>query len=284
MPYGELSRQRLQRFETIDDLDAADCTLEEREEYEHHLAAGTIVFAGADYAAILAAAEEEADVILWDGGNNDLPFIRPDFAVVLVDPHRPGHESRYHPGEANFLSADLLVIPKVGTAPEASVATLRETIAARRPGAPVVEGDLEIELDREIELQGKRVLCVEDGPTTTHGGMNTGAAGWAARRAGAIPVDPRPFAVGTVAETLSMYPHLTECLPAMGYFGAQLDDLAKSIAAVECDAVIIGTPIDLRRAIPIEHPSVRAIYSWRDRGSPALEDHLLRALDSIRTG
>ena len=229
MPYGDLRRQGVQRFGSLEDLDLHACTIEEREEYEPHIVAGTIVFAGADYAAIVAAAEAEADLILWDGGNNDLPFIAPDLHFTLVDPHRPGHESHFHPGEANFLSADVLVMPKVGTAPPENVARLRETIAARRPGVPLVEGDLSITLDRPLDLAGKRVLCVEDGPTTTHGGMPYGSAVLAAREVGAIPVDPRPHATGSIKETLARFPHLTECLPAMGYSDTQVHELEESL-------------------------------------------------------
>ena len=278
MPYGELAKQRLQRFDSLEDLDAAACTIEEREEYEPHIMEGTVVFAGADYEAILRAAEEEADVILWDGGNNDLPFYRPDVLLTLVDPHRPGHETAYHPGEANFLMADLLVMGKVGTAAPADLRTLRESVKARRPGVPLVEGDLEIVLDRDVDLRGRRVLCVEDGPTTTHGGMPYGAAVIAARERGAVLVDPRPHAVGSLKQVFATFPHLQECLPAMGYWGRQVEDLQATIQAVPCDFVLVGTPIDLRRIVTIEQPSVRTLYRWKDMQSPSLGERLLERL------
>jgi predicted GTPase len=274
MPYGDLRRQGVQRFASLNDLDLHKCTIEEREEYEPHIVAGTIVFAGADYAVIVKAAEAEADLILWDGGNNDLPFITPDLHLTLVDPHRPGHESRFHPGEANFLAADVLVMPKVGTAAPDDAARLRKTIADRRPGVPLVEGDLSISLDRPLDLAGKHVLCVEDGPTTSHGGMPYGSAVLAARAAGAIPVDPRPHAVGSIRETLARFPHLTECLPAMGYSDSQMRELEESIKLTPCDAVIVGTPIDLRRLVRIDRPSTRALYAWSDRQPPTLASQI----------
>jgi predicted GTPase len=279
MPYGELSKQRVQRFDKLEDLDTAECTIEEREEYEPHIMEGTVVFAGADYELILAEAEKESDVIIWDGGNNDLPFIRPSLHLTLVDPHRAGHETMFHPGEANFYAADVLVMTKVGNAPEEGLEALRETIANLRPGVPVVEGDLEISFDVDMDLTDKKVLCVEDGPTTTHGGMNYGSAVWAARRANAHVVDPRPAAVGSVAETFNEHPHLTNCLPAMGYYGQQLADLETSIKNAECDAVVIGTPIDLRRIVEIAQPSVRALYNWKDRGQTPLANHVLAAIE-----
>ncbi|MFQ5654321.1 MAG: cyclic 2,3-diphosphoglycerate synthase [Planctomycetota bacterium] len=278
MPYGDLTRQRLQRFERLEDLDAAECTIEEREEYEPHIMAGTVVYAGADYEAILEAAERDADVVLWDGGNNDLPFIRPSLHCTLVDPHRAGHETLYYPGEANFRAADLLVITKVGTAPPEGLEALRNSIAWHRPGVPVVEGNLRIELDCELELAGKKVLCVEDGPTTSHGGMNYGSAVIAARQAGAEVVDPRPHATGSLITTFEENPHLTTCLPAMGYSGKQIQELEESIRRTPCEAVIIGTPIDLRRIIPIDQPSVRAIYSWEDRGARTLANVILEGI------
>ena len=283
MPYGELSKQRVQRFEKLEELDTADCTIEEREEYEPHINAGTVVFAGADYELILAEAEKEADVIIWDGGNNDLPFIQPTLHLTLVDPHRAGHETQFHPGEANFLAADALVMTKVGNAPAEGLAALRQTIADQRPSTPTIEGDLEITLEEEIDLNGKRVLCVEDGPTTTHGGMNYGSAVIAAREAGATIIDPRPFAVGTVKECFDENPHLDICLPAMGYFGQQLKDLEDTIRAAECDVVVVGTPIDLRRIINMDQPSVRAIYNWKDRTAGALATVVTEALKSANT-
>jgi predicted GTPase len=276
MPYGDLLRQAVQRFERYEDLDAAECTIEEREEYEPHLAEGNLVFAGIDYAAILARAEEEADVIVWDGGNNDTPFIAPNLHIVVCDPHRAGHERRYHPGETNLRMADVCVVNKVDTAPpdgiEAVIDSIRELNADAeiiRAASPfVVEGDAE-------NIRDKRVLAIEDGPTLTHGDMAYGAAVLAAKQYGAAKlVDPRPFAVGSIQETFAKYPHLAELLPAMGYGRRQMDELRETIARSDAELVLIGTPIDLRRVIELDKPALRVTYRLQELGEPTLADLL----------
>jgi len=277
MPYGDLVKQRAQRFATVEDLDLHDCTIEEREEYEPHIVSGTIVYAGVDYADILAAAEKEADVILWDGGNNDLPFYRSDPEIVVVDPHRPGHELRYFPGEANLRRADVLVINKVSTAPEKGLETVRENIAKVNPGATVIEADSPITVTEPDAIAGKRVLVIEDGPTLTHGEMTYGAGAVAAREHGAAElVDPRPYAVGTIAETFKKYPQTEDVLPAMGYGDEQIRELEATINATPCDLVVIGTPVDLRRLVKIDKPAVRVTYDLAERGKPDLADVLAK--------
>lgn len=272
MPYGDLVRMRVQRFATLDDLDAegTNITIEEREEYEPHVEAGSVVFAGVDYAEILARAEQEADVILWDGGNNDLPFYRPDLWITLVDPHREGHEQRYHPGEANLRAADVVLIPKANTAPTGAVGRLRESVAALAPRARVVVADVEVTVDDPSLVAGRRVLVVEDGPTLTHGGMAYGAGHVAARALGATIVDPRPAAVGSIRALYGTFPHLAEVLPAMGYYPEQLDELRRSIEGAECDAVLVATPVDLGRHLGLTVPTTRARYALADRGAPTL--------------
>jgi predicted GTPase len=273
MPYGDLSRQRVQRFERYEDLDAADCTIEEREEYEPHLAEGNLVFAGVDYGAILARAESEADVILWDGGNNDTPFIAPDVHVVVVDPHRAGHERRYHPGETNLRMADVCVVNKTDTAPPEGVEAVLDSIHRLNPGADIVRAasPFHVEDGRTDQIRGKRVLAVEDGPTLTHGEMAYGAAVLAAKQHGAAElVDPRPFAVGSIQRTFEAYPHVHELLPAMGYGRKQMEELRDTIAASDADLVLIGTPIDLRRVIEVEKPALRVTYSLQELGEPTL--------------
>jgi predicted GTPase len=272
MPYGNLMKQRVQRFERYEDLDAADCTIEEREEYEPHLAEGNLVFAGIDYAAILNAAEEEADVIVWDGGNNDTPFIAPDVHIVVCDPHRAGHETRYHPGEQNLRMADVLVVNKIDTAPPEAVDALFGAIATVNPGATVVRAASPFVVEgNEDEIRGRRVLAVEDGPTLTHGEMAYGAAVLAARMHGAAElVDPRPFAVGSIAKTFERYPHIGELLPAMGYGRKQIEELRETIERAEADLVLIGTPIDLRRVIDLETTALRVTYRLQELGEPTL--------------
>ena len=272
MPYGDLTRQAVQRFETYADLEAADPTIEEREEYEPHLAEGNLVFAGIDYAAILSRAEEEADVVVWDGGNNDTPFIRPDLHVVVVDPHRPGHELRYHPGETNLRMADVCVVNKTDTAPPESVQTVLDSIHRLNPRAEIVRAasPFLVEDGRVEEVRGKRVLAVEDGPTLTHGEMTYGAAVLMARKAGATLVDPRPFAVGSIAKTFEQYPHLVDLLPAMGYGRKQMEELRETIARSDADLVLIGTPIDLRRVIDLDKPALRVTYRLEELGEPTL--------------
>ncbi len=275
MPYGDLAKQAVQRFATYADLDKHDCTIEEREEYEPHLDRGSIVYAGVDYEAILRQAEKEADVILWDGGNNDLPFYKPNLHITVADPHRPGHELRYHPGEANLRLADVIVINKVDTANPDSVAQVRRSIAEVNPSAMVIEAASPITVSGDPnELRGKKVLVVEDGPTLTHGEMAYGAGLIAAKRFGAEPVDPRPYAVGSIAATYKKYPTTGPVLPAMGYGDAQVKELEETINRTPCDVVLIGTPIDLRRVLKIAKPAVRVSYDLQEIGQPTLEDAL----------
>jgi predicted GTPase len=276
MPYGDLTAQAVQRFERYEDLDAADCTIEEREEYEPHLAEGNLVFAGIDYAAILDRAEEEADVIVWDGGNNDTPFIRPDVHIVVVDPHRAGHELRYHPGETNLRMADVCVVNKVDSAPPEGVNAVLDSIREHNAGARIVLAASPFVIDGDAEeIAGKRVLAIEDGPTLTHGEMTYGAAVLAAKAHGAAElVDPRPFAVGSIAETLEAYPHVDALLPAMGYGRRQREELRETIARSDADLVLIGTPIDLRRVIDLDKPALRVTYRLQEIGEPTLAEVL----------
>jgi predicted GTPase len=272
MPYGDLARQVVQRFARLEDLDAAECTVEEREEYEPHLRAGHLVFAGVDYERILRQAEAEADVVLWDGGNNDLPFFQPDLEIVLADPHRRGHERSYFPGEVNLLRADVVVLSKVDTARFEDVAALRASVAAANPRAIMVEADMPVSVDRPELIEGARVLVVEDGPTVTHGGMPYGAGVLAAQRLGATElVDPRPLAAGSLRRVFAEHPHIGRLLPAMGYGEEQLSELAETINRADCDAVLVATPVDLQRLFRIRQPVVRASYSFRLRGDPTLE-------------
>jgi len=276
MPYGNLAKQAVQRFATVEDMDRQDCTIEEREEYEHHVANGCVVYAGVDYAAILHEAEKEADVILWDGGNNDLPFYRPDLWITVVDPHRPGHEIRYYPGETNLYKADVIVVNKMDSAEQAGIDTVLANAADRNPSATVVRANSPVSVIGDAaQISGKRVLCVEDGPTLTHGGMKYGAAVVAARAHGAADiVDPRPWATGRIAETFAIYPGIGTLLPAMGYGEQQMADLEKTINAVDCDLVLIGTPIDLTRLITINKPSLRIGYALEEQGAPNLSELL----------
>jgi predicted GTPase len=260
MPYGDLVAQRVQRFETYADLDRYDTTIEEREEYEPHLDAGRLVFAGVDYEQILRAAEAEADVVLWDGGNNDLPFYRPDLHVVVVDPPRPGHELRYHPGEANLRMADVVVINKIDSATPEALAAVHADITSANPGALVVEARSSLALEGG-EIRGRSVAVVEDGPTLTHGGMTYGAGIVAARRFGASEVvDPRPYAAGELAATLAKYPALERLLPAMGYGEKQIGELQAALTAIPADVVLAATPIDLTRVLSVPKPIVRVRY------------------------
>jgi predicted GTPase len=275
MPYGDLARQAVQRFKRYEDLDAADATIEEREEYEPHLAAGNLVFAGVDYAAILEEAERDADVIVWDGGNNDTPFVRPDLHVVVVDPHRPGHELRYHPGETNLRMADVCVVNKVDSAPREGVDTVLRSIRGHTDASVILAASpIYVEGDAEL-IGGKRVLAVEDGPTLTHGEMAYGAAVLAAKQHGAAElVDPRPFAVGSIADTFRRHPHVGALLPAMGYGRRQVDELRETIARSGAELVLIGTPIDLRRLLELEQPALRVSYRLHEVGEPTLADVL----------
>ena len=275
MPYGDLVRQKVQRFAAYEDLDRHECTIEEREEYEPHIDRGTVVYAGVDYGAILAEAEKEADVVLWDGGTNDLPFYLPDIEIVVADPHRAGHELRYYPGEANLRRADVVVINKMSSATAEGLDVVRRSIAAVNPGATVIEADSPVTVSEPEKVKGKRVLVIEDGPTLTHGEMTYGAGVVAARQHGAAEiVDPRPYAVGKLAETFRKYPKTGPVLPAMGYGEEQTRDLEATVKATPCDLVVIGTPIDLRRIISFDKPTVRVTYDLAERGKPDLADVL----------
>jgi len=260
MPYGDLSRQVCQRFASLDDLDAHECTIEEREEYEPHISAGNLVFAGVDYARILAAAEAEADVVLWDGGNNDMPFFRPKLMLTVVDPHRPGHECRYYPGETNLRMADAVVVNKVDSAKPADVDAVVANVRRLNPDAEIIMAHSPAGLAEPERIRGKRVLVVEDGPTVTHGEMPYGIGLLAARRFGGVVVDPRPHAVGSIKAAFQKYPHLRDVLPALGYGRRQVEELEATIRATDCDAVLVGTPIDLARMLKIDKPALRVGY------------------------
>jgi predicted GTPase len=276
MPYGNLVKQRVQRFAQLTDLDRQECTIEEREEYEPHINSGIVVYAGVDYGAILKKAQQEADVIVWDGGNNDTPFYRPDLEIVVADPHRAGHERAYHPGLTNVLRADAVVVNKVDTADHQDVRALRDSIRELNPRATVIEAASPIFVDDPAAIAGKRVLCIEDGPTLTHGEMTYGVAMLAAERFGAAElVDPRPHLVGEYQGVFEKYQHLCDLLPAVGYGEKQIADLQATIDAIDCDAVIIGTPIDLRRLIDFgRKPTVRVRYELQEIGRPDLTDVL----------
>ncbi len=275
MPYGDLEKQAVQRFATVEDLKKHDCTIEEMEEYEPHVARGSVIYAGVDYEKILRAAEKEADVILWDGGNNDTPFYKPDLLVVVADPHRPGHELTYYPGETNIRLADVVVINKVVEAEFENIETVRQNVRSINPDCVIIEAASPLTIDHPELIRDKRVLVVEDGPTLTHGGMTYGAGVIAAMRAGAADlVDPRPWVKGKLAETFAIYPEIGALLPAMGYGAEQVRDLEATINAVECDAVVIGTPIDLNRIVKIRKPTVRVGYDLQEIGKPDLADVL----------
>ena len=275
MPYGDLARQRVQRFAVLEDLDRHRCTIEEREEYEPHIAAGCVVYAGIDYGAILAEAEREAEVIVWDGGNNDLPFFRPRLEIVVADPHRPGHETSYHPGEANLRRAHVVVVNKVDTAAPEGVAQVKRSVRALNPRAMVVEAASPISVDDPEAIAGKRILAVEDGPTLTHGGMGYGAGVLAARKHGAAEVvDPRAYAVGSIRKTFEQYPGIGTLLPAMGYGEEQIRDLEATIEATPADVVLVATPVDLRRIMRISKPALRVRYELAEIGHPDLADAL----------
>ncbi len=283
MPYGDLAAQRVQRFAEPADLDRHRTTIEEREEYEPHLEAGRVVYAGVDYAAILAEAETEADVILWDGGNNDWPFFVPDLFVVVADPLRPGHELRYHPGETNLRLADVVVINKVDSAEPSAIRQVRASIALANPKAAIVEARSVIHLERSIT--GLRVAVVEDGPTLTHGEMTYGAGLVAARRFGAAEiVDPRPYAVGSIAATLAAYPRLERLVPAMGYGEVQIRDLEQTLDAMPVDVVLSASPIDLGRLLRLRHPVVRVRYELEEVGGPPLASFLEPIVAAVRGG
>lgn len=274
MAYGDLVAQAVQRFASWDDLDRATLTVEEREEYEPHVALGAVVYAGVDYEEVFRRAEAEAEVLVWDGGNNDFPFVWPDRLVVVADPHRAGHELRYHPGEVNLRMADVVVVNKVDTAPREAVDAVRRNVRAVNPNAVVVEAASPLHVDHPERVAGRRVVVVEDGPTVTHGGMPYGAGLLAARRLGAVVVDPRPYAVGSLQQVFRDHPHLTEVLPAMGYGAEQLRELELTLLRAEADAVVVGTPVDLGRLLRLDKPAARVRYELEETGPPTLADLL----------
>ncbi len=275
MPYGDLVKQGVQRFETLEDLKRHKCTIEEMEEYEPHIAAGIVVFAGVDYERIMKEAEKEADVLVWDGGNNDMSFYKPDLQIVVVDPLRPGHETRFHPGHANLLSADVVVINKIESASREAIDAVRRNVREANPRAVIIDAASPIHVEGSEKIRGRRVLVVEDGPTLTHGGMAFGAGVVAATRFGASEIiDPRPYLVGELKETFAKYPGIGALLPAMGYGDKQVADLEATINRTDCDLVVIGTPIDIRRILKLDKPSVRVTYELQEIGRPNLEDVL----------
>jgi predicted GTPase len=275
MPYGDLTKQIWQRFAKLSDLDKHECTIEEREEYEPHIMRGQVVYAGVDYGIILEKAAAESDVVVWDGGNNDMAFFQPDLYITVADPHRPGHERTYYPGETNLLLADVVVINKVDTASIEGIQAVRESIRTLNPEATVIEAASPISVDYPDLIRGRKVLVVEDGPTLTHGEMTYGAGVVAARKYGASElVDPRPYTVASITRTYEKYPKIGTLLPAMGYGASQMKDLEKTINAAKCDTVVIGTPIDLGKLITINKPTVRVRYDLQEIGYPALSDVL----------
>jgi len=282
MPYGDLRTQIVQRFSSYEDFQKHQCTIEEREEYEPLVDQGIVVYAGVDYAEILEAAEEESDVIVWDGGNNDTPFYFPDAHIVLFDPHRPGHELLYYPGETNMLMADIAVINKVDTAPSGNIEKVRGNILKHAPKAEIVMAESPVLVTDPDRIRGNRVLIVEDGPTLTHGDMPYGAGVIAARTYGAKElVDPRPFSTGTIEEVYERYPHIGPVLPAMGYSKNQINDLEQTINRADCDLVLFATPIHLTRLVSINKPTLRVLYEYRDHGEPRLEEALLKRLKHL---
>ncbi|MGI6488835.1 MAG: GTPase [Syntrophomonadaceae bacterium] len=279
MPYGKLEEQVVQRFASYEDLDRHNCTIEEREEYEPHIDSGIVVYAGVDYEAILRQAEEEADIILWDGGNNDFSFYVPDINIVVVDPHRPGHETSYHPGETNLRMADIAIINKVDSAEPAAVEAVKAVVSAVNPGAAIILANSPITVDNPEAIKGKKVLVVEDGPTLTHGSMAYGAGVLAAKQWGAAELlDPRPYAVGSIKDTFARFEHLSNLLPAMGYGKVQMEELEKTINSSPAELVVIGTPIDLRRVMSLEKPAVRVKYDLEESGAPRLAELLKKVL------
>jgi len=274
MPYGDLRKQVCQRFASMEDLDRYECTLEEREDYEPHIANGFVVYAGVDYERILREAEKEADIIVWDGGNNDVPFYASDLHIVVADPHRPGHELAYHPGETNLRMANVVVINKVDTADPNNIETVQKNIKMVNPDATIVKAASPITVDNPKLIRGRKVLVVEDGPTLTHGSMAYGAGTIIAKKLGASVVDPHPYAVGSIRDVFRKYPHIQALLPAVGYGKEQIRELEETINKTPCDAVVIGTPIDLRQALRLNKPAVRVRYEVQEVGKPNLEDVL----------
>jgi predicted GTPase len=282
MPYGDLTKQVVQRFSSYEDFDEHHCTIEEREEYEPLVAQGIVVYGGIDYGKILEAAQREADVIVWDGGNNDTPFYYPDIHIVIFDPHRAGHERMYYPGETNLLMADIAVINKVDSASPEQIEKVRRNITKYTPKAEIVLAESSVLVEQPEQIKGKRVLVVEDGPTLTHGEMSFGAGTIAARRYEAdLIVDPRPYAAGTIKEIYEQYPHLNAEVPAMGYSEEQMHDLELTINNAQCDLVIFATPIDLPNLLSINKPTLRVRYEYKDHGSPTLEETLIGRLRQL---
>jgi predicted GTPase len=280
MPYGDLVKQRVQRFQTYEDLDRYECTIEEREDYEPHLDRGAVVYSGVDYEAILKEAEKEADILIWDGGNNDYPFYVPDLHIVIVDPHRAGHELIYYPGETNVRMADVVIVSKVNTADPANVRKVRENVRGINPDAVIMNANMVITVDDQKSLRGKKVLVIEDGPTLTHGEMKYGAATIKAKEMGADIVDPRPYVTGTIKDLYSLWPHLGKVLPAVGYSDHQIRELEAAINAVPCDLVLMGTPTDLRRYMKVDKPVLRVKYEFQEVEPGVLEAEVLTALGS----
>jgi predicted GTPase len=283
MPYGDLRKQVCQRFASYEDLDKYECTIEEREEYEPHIDNGIIVYAGVDYEKILREAEKEADIIVWDGGNNDIPFYKPDLHIVVADPHRAGHEITYHPGEANLRMANVVIINKVDTADPKNISLVKENIRKVNPNAVILEASSPITADKPELIKGKRALVIEDGPTLTHGNMPYGAATILAKQLGASEIaDPRPYAVGSIKEAYEEYPHLGAVLPALGYGEKQIEELKETISRTPCDVVVIGTPVDLRRIMEINKPTVRVKYELKVLGPLSLEQILENFLKKVQ--
>jgi predicted GTPase len=283
MPYGDLRKQVCQRFASYEDLDKYECTIEEREEYEPHIDNGIIVYAGVDYEKILREAEKEADIIVWDGGNNDIPFYKPDLHIVVADPHRAGHEITYHPGEANLRMANVVIVNKVDTADPKNISLVKENIRKVNPNAVILEASSPITADKPELIKGKRALVIEDGPTLTHGNMPYGAATILAKQLGASEIaDPRPYAVGSIKEAYEEYPHLGAVLPALGYGEKQIEELKETISRTPCDVVVIGTPVDLRRIMEINKPTVRVKYELKVLGPLSLEQILENFLKKVQ--
>ena len=282
MPYGDLAKQAVQRFENYDDLEEHNCTIEEREEYEPYIERGLVVYSGVDYERILRGAEKEAEVIVWDGGNNDTPFFKSDLNFVVTDPHRAGHERKYYPGETNFRMADVIIINKMDTAKPENVEVILKNAKEMNPSASIIKANSKIKVNNPEIIKGKKVLVIEDGPTLTHGGMNFGAGVIAAQRLGCELIDPEPFAVGSIKETLKKYPELHNLVPAMGYEKKQMEELEKTINKTECDAVVVGTPIDIGRLLDVDKPTVRVNYELDEIGEPNLKSVLDKFLRKKR--
>ncbi|HWQ20459.1 MAG TPA: cyclic 2,3-diphosphoglycerate synthase [Methanotrichaceae archaeon] len=284
MPYGKLEDEAVQRFASLADLDAAGVTIEEREEYESHIKKGTAVYAGVDYEPILRLAEKESDIIIWDGGNNDTPFFKPDLWITIADPLRPGDEMTYYPGETNFRAADVIVINKANVATKEAVDSIKANASRINPGAVVINAASEVTAEDPEVIRGKRVLVIEDGPTLTHGGMSYGAGKVAAEKYGASElIDPRPFAVGSIKEIFEKFGHISNVLPAMGYYPQQIEELRETINNADCDSVIIATPVDLRRLMEIDKPATAVFYELAEMGVPRLRDEIARFISSVKS-